>query len=363
VTDFHVDGFRFDLAAALSRGKNKSFEYPSPLWDAVINDPILSQVKLIAEPWDLGVGGYRLAQFPHPIREWNGAFKDTVRRYWLLRASGTRGVFASRVAGSSDLFAASARPPTASINYVTSHDGFTLNDLVSYLRKHNEANGEDNRDGSDNEHSDNHGFEGATDDIAITDARFRSARNLFATMLLSLGVPMISHGDELLRTQNGNNNPYCLDDATTWVDWSLRQKHAGWFAWVCAVIALRKTLVPPRRALYLAGHAEGGELPDVLWFGADGNSLDACSWSAAQERALGVLMAGARGLDDAVVWLCNPDLEPREFVLPELVKSTPLWCAIDTVSERVPFDRERIVREKYTVAGRAMVVLAGDGVP
>ncbi|MFO0560376.1 MAG: glycogen debranching protein GlgX [Polyangiales bacterium] len=362
VTEFHVDGFRFDLAAALSRGKKKSFEHPSALWSAVVNDPILSRVKLIAEPWDIGVGGYRLAQFPHPMREWNGAFRDTARRYWLQRAAGTRGVFASRVAGSSDLYGASARPPTASVNFITSHDGFTLSDLVSYLRKHNEANGESNRDGSDNEHSDNHGFEGATDDVEITDSRLRSARNLLATMLLSLGVPMIAHGDELLRSQGGNNNPYCLDDATTWVDWSLRQKNAGWFGWVRAVIALRQKLVPPRRALHLAGHAEGSDVPDVLWFGADGRTLDAPTWSAPQERALGVLMAGARGLDDAVVWLCNPDAEPREFVLPELVQGTPLWCAIDTVSECVPFDREQIARAKVTVAGRAMVVLAGEGV-
>jgi isoamylase len=360
VSEFHVDGLRFDLAAALTRGRKKSFEHPSALWSAVINDPVLSRVKLIAEPWDIGAGGYRLAQFPHPMREWNGAFRDTARRYWLQRAAGTRGVFASRVAGSSDLFSASARPPTASVNFVTSHDGFTLSDLVSYLRKHNDSNGENNRDGSDNEHSDNHGFEGATDDVEVTDMRLRSARNLLATMLLSLGVPMLAHGDELLRSQGGNNNPYCLDDATSWIDWSLRQKNAGWFAWVRSVIALRQKLVPPRRALHLAGHAEGSDVPDVLWFGPDGRTLDAPTWSAAQERALGVLMAGAHGLDDAVVWLCNPDLTPREFALPPIAQGTVMWCAIDTVSESVPFDETVVARDRCVVSGRAMIVLAGS---
>jgi isoamylase len=359
VTEFHVDGFRFDLAAALSRGPKRSFEHPSPFWAAVINDPILSKVKLIAEPWDIGPAGYRLAHFAHPIREWNGAFRDTARRYWLTRAAGTRGVFASRVAGSSDLFGPNARPPTASVNFVTSHDGFTLNDLVSYDKKHNEANGEGNRDGSDHEHSDNHGFEGPTDDVAITDARLRSARNLLATMLLSLGVPMLSQGDELLRTQGGNNNPYCLDDATSWVDWSLRRKNAGWFAWVRSVLALRRLLVPPRRAMFLAGRAEGSDIPEVLWFAPDGKQLDAPTWSAPQERALGVLMAGARGLEDAVLWLCNPDDEPREFTLPGVGRDASWWCAIDTVSEIVPFAPEPVARASYTVAGRAMVVLVG----
>ncbi len=362
VTEFRVDGFRFDLAAALSRGAKKSFEHPSPFWAAVVNDPVLSRVKLIAEPWDIGTGGYRLGRFAHPIREWNGAFRDTARRYWLMRAAGTRGVFASRVAGSSDLFGADARPPTASVNFVTSHDGFTLSDLVSYSKKHNEANGEGNRDGSDHEHSDNHGVEGKTDEIEVTDARQRSARNLLASMLLSLGVPMISHGDEVLRSQGGNNNPYCLADATTWFDWSQRQKNAGWYAWVCSVVALRRALVPPRRAMHLVGRAEGADVADVLWYGADGKLLEATTWSDPRERALGVLMAGERSLDDAVLWLCNPDDAPREFTLPSLAQGTAMWVAIDTVSERVPFDAEAIERETYVVAARAMVVLVGHGV-
>lgn len=362
VTEYHVDGFRFDLAAALARGRKKSFDLPSPFFAALVNDPVLSRVKLIAEPWDVGAGGYRLAQFPHPMREWNGAFRDTARRYWLQRAPGTRGVFASRVAGSSDLFGPHARPATASINFVTSHDGFTMQDLVSYLRKHNEANGENNRDGSDHEHSDNHGREGATDDVAIVDARQRTARNLVATMLLSLGVPMLAHGDELLRTQGGNNNPYCLDDATTWIDWTLRQKNAGWFGWVQSVIALRKKLVPPRRANHLSGHVEGSDVPDVLWFGPDGATLDSHTWNDARERALGVLMAGERGLEDAVLWLCNPDEREREFVLPALVQGAPLWCAIDTVSESVPVSAEPVVRARYTLAPRAMMVLAGAAI-
>jgi isoamylase len=362
VDEYRVDGFRFDLAAALERGAKKSFEHPSAFWAAVVNDPVLSKVKLVAEPWDVGPGGYRLAQFPHPIREWNGAFRDTARRYWLARAAGTRGVFASRVAGSSDLFGGAGRPPTASVNFVTAHDGFTLHDLVSFNKKHNDANGENNRDGSDHEHSDNHGHEGATDDVEITDARLRTARNLLTTMLLSLGVPMLSHGDEVLRTQGGNNNPYCLDDATAWVDWSLRQKNAGWFAWVRSVIALRRVLVSPRRAFFLAGHTEGGDVPDVLWFGPDGRTLDAPTWSAPQERALGVFMAGAHGLDDGVLWLCNPDDQPRTFSLPPIAQGASFWTAVDTVSESVPFDREANTREQYVVAARAMVVLAGASV-
>jgi isoamylase len=362
VTEFRVDGFRFDLAAALERGRHKGFDHRSPFWAAVVNDPVLSRVKLIAEPWDIGPGGYRLAQFAHPVREWNGAFRDTARRYWLARAPGTRGVFASRVAGSSDLFGAEGRPPTASVNFVTAHDGFTLSDLVSFTKKRNEANGESNRDGSDHEHSDNHGHEGPTDDVAITDARMRSARNLLATMLLSLGVPMISHGDELLRTQEGNNNPYCLDDATVWVDWGLARRNAGWLAWVRAVIALRKRLVSPRRALYLAGHAEGSDVPDVLWFGPDGRALEPASWSAVDERALGMFMAGAHGLDDGLLWLCNPEDAPRTFVLPALARGTAFWMAINTVSESVPFEPEAIERSSCTVASRAMIVLAGPRV-
>ncbi|MDP3276839.1 MAG: glycogen debranching protein GlgX [Deltaproteobacteria bacterium] len=362
VQEFHIDGFRFDLAPALARGQNGTFVPESALFAAIANDPVLSRAKLIAEPWDLGPAGYRLGQFAHPMREWNGSFRDTTRRYWLARTGHMRDVFASRVAGSSDLFASTHRGATAGINFVTAHDGFTLRDLVSYARKHNERNGENNRDGTDFEHGDNHGLEGPTDRVDVTDARQRSARNMLVTLLLSLGVPMLSHGDEMLRTQGGNNNPYCLDDATSWMDWSLAAKHAGWLDWVRGMIALRKHLVPPRRAMFLRQGHENHGVADVFWFGCDGVELEPRRWRDTDEHTLGVLMSGALGLEDAVIWLCNPTDNDVTFTLPTRTHPQHYWTAVDTVSERLPFDARLRAHVTYTMAPRALVVLVGSAI-
>src|SRR6202051_3745596 len=224
VTEMHVDGFRFDLASTLAR-EFYDVDRLSAFFDLVQQDPIVSQVKLIAEPWDIGEGGYQVGNFPGLWTEWNGKYRDTVRDYWRGETP-TPGEFASRLTGSSDLYEATGRRPSASINFVTAHDGFTLNDLVSYNEKHNEANGEDNQDGGNDNRSWNSGVEGPTDDPAIEKLRNRQVKNFLAVTLLSLGLPMISMGDEVRRTQQGNNNAYCQDNEVSWFDWTLAEKHA-----------------------------------------------------------------------------------------------------------------------------------------
>ena len=234
----HVDGFRFDLASALARELH-DVDRLSAFFDIIHQDPILSQVKLIAEPWDLGEGGYQVGNFPPGWAEWNGKYRDVVRRYWA-GDNGLLGEFASRLAGSSDLYGQSGRQPYASINFVTAHDGFTLNDLVSYDQKHNEANQEDNRDGTDDNESWNCGAEGPTDDPAIQQLRERQKRNFFATLLLSQGVPMMCGGDEIGRTQGGNNNAYCQDNPISWFDWNVTKAQAELLDFVKHLIAIKK---------------------------------------------------------------------------------------------------------------------------
>ncbi|MGO4258538.1 glycogen debranching protein GlgX [Marmoricola sp. RAF53] len=278
VTEMHVDGFRFDLASTLAR-EFYDVDRLATFFELVQQDPVVSQVKLIAEPWDVGPGGYQVGNFPPQWTEWNGAYRDTVRDFWRGRPD--LGAFASRIAGSSDLYEHSGRRPVASINFVTAHDGFTLLDLVSFEQKHNEANGEENRDGHDDNRSDDHGVEGATDDPAVLAARARDQRNLLATLMLSQGVPMISHGDELGRTQRGNNNGYAQDNELTWIDWNRVDTPLLEFA--SSLTALRREHPTFRRQRFFTGDSvrtsDGARLNDIVWLHAEGRPMEDEDWT------------------------------------------------------------------------------------
>ncbi|MER6795855.1 glycogen debranching protein GlgX [Amycolatopsis mediterranei] len=301
VTEMHVDGFRFDLASALAR-EFYDVDRLSTFFDLVQQDPIVSQVKLIAEPWDVGPGGYQVGNFPPLWTEWNGQFRDTVRDFWRGEPS-TLGEFASRITGSSDLYQDDGRRPFASINFVTAHDGFTLRDLVSYNEKHNEANGEDGRDGADDNRSWNCGAEGPTEDEKILDLRARQRRNLIATLLLSQGVPMILHGDELGRTQQGNNNAYCQDNELSWVDWSQLEHNRELFEFTSAVVDLRHQHPVFRRRRFFAGRPirRGDELRDIAWFTPAGDEMTDQDWEAGFGRSIMVFLNGT----------AIPDLDAR----------------------------------------------------
>ncbi len=292
VLEMHVDGFRFDLAATLAR-EFYEVDRLATFFELVQQDPVVSQVKLIAEPWDIGPGGYQVGNFPPQWTEWNGKYRDTVRDFWRGEPS-TLGEFASRLTGSADLYEHSGRRPVASINFVTAHDGFTLRDLVSYNEKHNEANGEDNNDGESHNRSSNHGVEGPTDDPAILTMRARQQRNFLATLLLSQGVPMISHGDELGRTQGGNNNGYAQDNEVTWVDWTSVDQPLIEFT--AALTRLRREHPTFRRGRFFNGRPvrreEGAPVPDIAWGRPDGSEMQPEDWDAGFGRAIGVFLNG-----------------------------------------------------------------------
>src|SRR5207253_8983127 len=291
VAEMHVDGFRFDLAPALGRELHQT-NHIGPFFELLRQDPLLAQVKLIAEPWDLGAGGYQLGHFPAGWSEWNDRYRDIVRAYW----KGDRGLigeFARRLTGSSDLYGSSGRLPHASINYVTSHDGFTLTDLVSYNVKHNEANLEDNRDGHDNNLSWNCGVEGPTNDPAIRALRSRQKRNLLATLMFSQGVPMISAGDEMGRSQQGNNNAYCQDNELSWIDWKLDDEQEEMLAFVRRIVGLRQLHPVLRQRRFLQGRAPPGVSgKDVTWLMPAGDEMTVVEWNQDFARCLGVLLGG-----------------------------------------------------------------------
>ncbi|MCU1452598.1 MAG: glycogen debranching protein [Acidimicrobiales bacterium] len=321
VTECHVDGFRFDLASALAR-ELYDVDRLSAFFDVIHQDPVLSQVKLIAEPWDVGPGGYQVGNFPVLWTEWNGVYRDVVRDFWRGHASAAD--LAERLAGSSDLYERDGRQPSSSINFVTAHDGFTLADLVSYDGKHNEANLEDNRDGTDDNRSWNHGAEGATDDPEICALRARQQRNLLTTLFLSQGVPMLVGGDEVNRTQGGNNNAWCQDNEISWLDWDLSQDDEALLAFTRRLIALRKAHPVFRRRRFLEGR--GDDLPDAWWFRADGRRMTNSGWNNPDERVLGLFLngrdmpeRGRRGeqiVDDSFLVLVNGHYEDVEFTLP-----------------------------------------------
>ncbi len=296
VTEMHVDGFRFDLASTLAR-EASSVDKLSAFFDIVHQDPVLSNVKLIAEPWDLGVGGYQVGNFPVLWKEWNGRFRDTVRRFWCGDA-GQIGDLGFRLTGSSDLYEDDGRDPHASINFITAHDGFTLRDLVSYDKKRNLANGEGNKDGWDDNASWNCGVEGETRDDDVLRLRARQQRNLLVTLLLSQGVPMLTSGDELGKTQGGNNNPYCQDNEISWLDWELDAPRRRLLTWTTALVGLRAREPVFRRRSFLRGEKLGASLSkDIVWFRKDGEEMGPADWQKPARAALGLLLAG-----DALGW-------------------------------------------------------------
>jgi glycogen operon protein len=324
VSECHVDGFRFDLASALAR-ELYDVDRLSAFFDTIHQDPILSQVKLIAEPWDVGPGGYQVGNFPVLWSEWNGIYRDVVRDFWRGQAS--VGEFASRFTGSSDLYESDGRQPFASINFVTAHDGFTLRDLVTYNEKHNHANGEDNRDGTDDNRSWNCGVEGETDDPEIVALRWRQQRNFLATLLLSQGVPMVLGGDELARTQQGNNNVWCQDNELSWYEWGLREGQGDHLEFTQRLIELRKAHPVFHRGKFLAGRErEGSGLPDVWWFRPDGRRMTQRDWQQPGGHMLGVFLNGQEIADrtpqgepiedDSFLLLFNAQHEDMTFTLP-----------------------------------------------
>jgi len=323
VVDCHVDGFRFDLASALARELH-DVDKLATFFDVIHQDPVLSQVKLIAEPWDVGPGGYQVGNFPILWAEWNDRYRDTTRDLW--RGHGDVASFARRLTGSSDLYQDDGRHPSASINYVTAHDGFTLADLVSFNEKHNEENGEENRDGSDDNRSWNCGVEGPTDDPFVRALRARQQRNVLATLLLSHGVPMLLGGDEIGRTQHGNNNAWCQDNELSWLDWDLDEERRRLLVFTRRLVALRRGHPVFRRPRFLDGHAAPGELPDSWWFRPDGRQMTARDWETPGTQMVGLFLngeeIGARTeqgepiVDDSFVVLVNASAESLAFVLP-----------------------------------------------
>ncbi|MGM1063676.1 glycogen debranching protein GlgX [Saccharothrix sp. Mg75] len=323
-TELGVDGFRFDLASTLGRPGGRGFDRASAMLTAITSDPVLSRCKLIAEPWDATGDGYRVGDFGVQWAEWNGRYRDTVRDYW--RGMTSVRDLAYRLSGSSDLYADDLRRPWQSINFVTAHDGFTLRDLVSYNDKHNEANGEDNRDGTNDNRSWNCGVEGETDDAEVLALRARQARNLFATLLLSTGTPMLTAGDELWRTQLGNNNAYCLDDETAWVDWELSTEAESMLAFARRVIALRANSPALRQPAFFDGRTTPSGAPDLVWFRPDGEEMAETDWFDDGRRFLGMWIDGSTSLsrsrdgelvsDDSWLLLLHAGAEPLEVTLP-----------------------------------------------
>jgi glycogen operon protein len=338
VTEMHVDGFRFDLASSLARQFHE-VDRLSAFFDLVQQDPVVSQVKLIAEPWDVGDGGYQVGNFPPLWTEWNGKYRDTVRDYWRGEP-GTLGDFASRLSGSSDLYEHSGRKPIASVNFVTAHDGFTLRDLVSYNEKHNEANGEGNNDGESHNRSWNCGVEGPSDDPTVQALRARQQRNLLVTLLVSQGVPMMLHGDELGRTQQGNNNTYAQDNALSWIDWDLKDWQLELLAFARRVVALRNGHPVFRRRRFFAGEVTlaGGDTPDIVWFNPDGQHKS--DWGNAEDKSMmvflngdGIPEPGRRGepvFDDSFLIAFNAGDSTIPFTIPSDVYGEGWVVAMDT---------------------------------
>jgi len=366
VLEMHVDGFRFDLASALARELHDVDRLGS-FFDTIGQDPVLSQVKLIAEPWDIGSGGYQVGNFPPGWNEWNDKYRDTLRGYWK-GDGGLLGDFARRFTGSADLYEASGRKPNASINFITAHDGFTLRDLVSYNDKHNEANGEDNRDGHDDNRSWNCGVEGPSDDAGVLALRQRQERNLIASLLLSQGVPMILGGDELGRTQRGNNNAYCQDNEISWFDWNLDGRRSELLQFVERLIKLRRRHPVFSRRRYVAADtltADG--LKEIIWLSPDGREMTESDWQPDFARCLGVYLAGGaierRGRrgepikDTNFLLLLNAHHEAITFSIAEVLSAKSWATVLDTAAGGDPFARQPPPPQKYPLQARSLVVL------
>jgi len=374
ITEMHVDGFRFDLAAALARELHQ-VDRLSSFFDVINQDPLISQVKLIAEPWDVGDGGYQVGRFPTLWAEWNGRYRDVVRRYWK-GDDGQLAEFGYRLTGSSDLYQHDGRHPTASVNFVTAHDGFTLRDLVSYNDKHNEANGEENRDGTNDNHSWNHGAEGETQDPGILALRERQERNFLATLMLSQGLPMLCGGDELGRTQQGNNNAYAQDTEVSWFDWNVTESRRGLLEFTRRLIQIRKAHPNFHRRRFFQDRridpdapdreVNGGVEQDILWLRPDGKEMTQEEWHAGWVRCFGLWLNGrtldevnAVGepiYDDTFLILFNPHHESVRFTLPRLRPETGWQLCLDTRTAYAPKRRTQI-RKFYQLLDRSMAVL------
>ena len=367
VLDMHVDGFRFDLASTLARdanGVNKLHAF----FEIIHQDPVISQVKLIAEPWDVGEGGYQVGNFPVLWAEWNGKYRDTIRAFWK-GDEGKIGEVAYRLTGSPDLYRTSGRRPYASVNFITAHDGFTLNDLVSYNEKHNEANGEENRDGDNNNHSWNHGAEGPSDDPEINQLRLQQRRNFLTTLLLSQGVPMLTAGDEWARTQNGNNNAYCQDNEISWLNWEHDEEQKALLDFTKKLIQLRHDHPVFRRPKFFQGRRiRGSEIRDVMWFNPGGNEMTDDEWNSPFVRCLGMLLSGDtidvqtfEGepiRDSTFLLLINAHHEPIPFVLPG--QKDVVWqLLLDTASEKgfCKKPQDAVSGDELEIEGRATMLL------
>jgi glycogen operon protein len=362
VMECHVDGFRFDLASALAR-EFYDVDRLSTFFDTIHQDPVLSQAKLIAEPWDVGPGGYQVGNFPVLWAEWNGVYRDTVRDFW--RAQSAVGQFASRFTGSSDLYQGDGRSPFASVNFVTAHDGFTLRDLVSYNEKHNEANLEENRDGTDDNRSWNCGVEGPTDDPAVNALRNRQQRNFLVTLVLSQGVPMLLGGDELGRTQQGNNNAWCQDSELSWFNWE--QADEGLVEFTRRLIRLRREHPVFHRSSFLTGQPHRSSLPDVWWFRPDGRRMTQRDWQRGDAHTLGVFLNGEEILtrtpygeqivDDSFLLLFNAHYESVSFQLPARRFGRGWLLEVDTAYPTRNEDEILLARANVDVTDRSLMVL------
>ncbi len=369
VQEMHVDGFRFDLASTLAR-ELYEVDRLGAFFDIIHQDPVLSLVKLIAEPWDLGAGGYQVGNFPVLWTEWNGRYRDAMRAFWK---GDDRGVaeLATRIAGSNDLYERSGRRPYASINFITAHDGFTLHDLVSYNEKHNEANGENNRDGENHNLSWNCGVEGPADEACVRQLREQQKRNLMASLLLSVGVPMISGGDEMSRTQLGNNNGYTQDNEVSWTHWALSPDQEDFLEFTRRLVHLRRRHPVLTRRKYFQGRSiRGEEVKDIYWLDPSGREMTDDAWNAPFVRSLGVLMVGdaidevdERGRQvtgDTLLLLLNAHFEEVSFTLPKVDEGKTWLRVIDTVDARVP-EKRLGGGSKYPIQGRTLVLFILHG--
>ncbi len=364
VTEMHVDGFRFDLASALAR-ELFDVDMLASFFQVIQQDPVLSQVKLIAEPWDVGPGGYQVGSFPWQWAEWNGRYRDTVRRFWR-GDQGLKGEFATRITGSSDLYALSGRRPFASVNFVTAHDGFTMEDLVSYERKHNEANQEGNRDGHEPNYSTNCGVEGPSDDHNVLACRERLKRAMMSTLLLSQGVPMILGGDEISRTQQGNNNAYCQDNEINWFDWTLDKRERKFLRFVRQAIKFRKAHPTFRRRQFLTGEPDENGVRDGLWWHPDGREMEQRDWDQAGLLHFGLLLRGDRiqgrdrrgrpYVDDTMFVAFNKGNKELRMPLPTAQAGDPLRWIPEAPFDDCPQD-EIDPGEDVILPGHTLVVL------
>lgn len=366
ISEMHVDGFRFDLASTLARGLHE-VDRLSAFFDLIQQDPVVNQVKLIAEPWDVGEGGYQVGNFPPQWSEWNGKYRDCVRDYWRCEPQ-TVSEFAYRLTGSSDLYETTGRRPFASINFVTAHDGFTLTDLVSYNDKHNEANGEDNRDGANDNNSWNCGVEGPTDDPEIIALRERQKRNQIATLLFSQGVSMLYQGDELSHTQHGNNNTYCQDNELTWLNWELDERKQKFLTFVRHAVEIWRTQPTLQRRKFFSGRQlRGSGIKDISFFEPSGDEMSDEAWDTGYVRCLGVRLAGDMIGDvdehgqpivgDTLLLLLNAHHEPLEFTLP-VTREEHVWeTLLDTAQDELPERQRYHGNDAYSLESRSLVLL------